>query len=155
VSASLLIPTEPQVIFEILADVTRHAELDGSGTILGQATGPTRLFDGAEFSMHMRQFFFSLPQPQPGGGVRRGSKNHLGIDGSLARIQGDRWSAVAIRADPDRRVDRRDTQLSVGVCTVAHDHRLASRIPGAGPDYAAPLALTLERVGFRASESMT
>jgi hypothetical protein len=55
VVASALIQAEPITIFEILADVTRHAEIDGSGMLIGDAIGPKRLSLGAEFTVSMRQ----------------------------------------------------------------------------------------------------
>lgn len=42
-------------LFEIVADPYRHAELDGSGTVVGAVTGPRRLSDGARFSVRMKQ----------------------------------------------------------------------------------------------------
>lgn len=42
-------------LFDLLARPTRHAELDGSGTLRGAARGPDRLTVGAKFSMAMAQ----------------------------------------------------------------------------------------------------
>ena len=42
-------------LFEIVADPRRHAELDGSGTVVGVVTGPPRLSGGARFSVRMKQ----------------------------------------------------------------------------------------------------
>jgi uncharacterized protein YndB with AHSA1/START domain len=42
-------------LFEIVADPRRHAELDGSGTVVGAVTAPPRLSGGARFSVRMKQ----------------------------------------------------------------------------------------------------
>lgn len=41
-------------IFDILADPSKHSELDGSGTVRGAVGNPPRLCEGARFSMAMR-----------------------------------------------------------------------------------------------------
>jgi hypothetical protein len=43
-------------LFEIVADPYRHAELDGSGTVVGAVSGPRRLSADARFSVRMRQY---------------------------------------------------------------------------------------------------
>jgi hypothetical protein len=43
-------------LFEIVADPYRHAELDGSGTVVGAVTGPQRLSAEARFSVRMKQY---------------------------------------------------------------------------------------------------
>ena len=43
-------------LFEIVADPYRHAELDGSGTVVGAVTGPRRLAADARFSVRMKQY---------------------------------------------------------------------------------------------------
>jgi len=43
-------------LFEIVADPYKHAELDGSGTVVGAVTGPQRLSADARFSVRMRQY---------------------------------------------------------------------------------------------------
>jgi hypothetical protein len=43
-------------LFEIVADPYRHAELDGSGTVIGAVSGPRRLSAGAQFSVRMKQY---------------------------------------------------------------------------------------------------
>ena len=43
-------------LFEIVADPYRHADLDGSGTVVGAVTGPQRLSAGAKFSVRMRMY---------------------------------------------------------------------------------------------------
>jgi hypothetical protein len=50
------VAAEPQAIFDLLADPTQHALIDGSGTVKA-ATGdnPERLSLGAEFSMSMKK----------------------------------------------------------------------------------------------------
>ncbi|HVB42074.1 MAG TPA: SRPBCC family protein [Streptosporangiaceae bacterium] len=42
-------------IFDIVADPSRHAELDGSGTVLAAVSGPRRLSNGASFAVRMKQ----------------------------------------------------------------------------------------------------
>jgi Polyketide cyclase / dehydrase and lipid transport len=55
VSRAVEVPAPAADIFDIVADPHRHAELDGSGTVLGTVTGPQRLSKGARFSVHMKQ----------------------------------------------------------------------------------------------------
>ena len=55
VSAALEMDAAPERIFAVLADLGRHPEIDGSGTVLGAATGPDHLHLGAEFTMGMAQ----------------------------------------------------------------------------------------------------
>jgi uncharacterized protein YndB with AHSA1/START domain len=43
-------------LFEIVADPRRHAELDGSGTVVGAVTAPPRLSGGARFTVRMKQY---------------------------------------------------------------------------------------------------
>lgn len=43
-------------IFDIIAAPERHAEFDGSGTVLSSLVGPRRLERGSEFGMDMRMF---------------------------------------------------------------------------------------------------
>lgn len=45
----------PPSLFSVLANPARHAELDGSGTVRGDPTGPRRLQLGSEFTMAMAQ----------------------------------------------------------------------------------------------------
>jgi hypothetical protein len=55
VSESRVIPTEPQRLFDIVADPAMHVAIDGSGTV--QATrdeAPARLSKGAKFGMDMK-----------------------------------------------------------------------------------------------------
>lgn len=55
VSATTEILAPAVRIFEVLADISRHPDLDGSGTVLGEPIGPSRLSLGAEFTMSMQQ----------------------------------------------------------------------------------------------------
>lgn len=55
VTVQRAIDAAPETIFALLADPTRHSELDGSGTLRGAARGPHRLALGAQFSMAMQQ----------------------------------------------------------------------------------------------------
>lgn len=54
VSRSVVVPAPPERVFALLADPSRHAELDGSGTVRGRLRGPARLSAGARFGMRMR-----------------------------------------------------------------------------------------------------
>ncbi len=42
-------------IFQLIANPHRHNELDGSGTVVGNVTGPERLSQDAKFSVKMKQ----------------------------------------------------------------------------------------------------
>ncbi len=53
VSATRFIPVEAEVIFELLADPSRHADIDGEETVQS-ARGPKRLGPGATFGMNMK-----------------------------------------------------------------------------------------------------
>jgi len=53
------VPAEPAAIFDLLADPTRHAQIDGSGTVRAAIDGnPKRLSLGAKFGMSMK---FGVP----------------------------------------------------------------------------------------------
>jgi hypothetical protein len=55
VSRSVLVQAPAAEIFNLLADPTRHHEIDGSGTVKGaQADAPKRLSAGATFGMSMK-----------------------------------------------------------------------------------------------------
>jgi hypothetical protein len=43
-------------LFGLVADPHRHAEIDGSGTVMGTVKGPQRLAQGAKFSVNMKQY---------------------------------------------------------------------------------------------------
>ena len=45
-SVERFIPASPDAIFDLLADPSRHQEIDGSGTVKGTAEGSQRLADG-------------------------------------------------------------------------------------------------------------
>jgi hypothetical protein len=50
------VPAEPQAIFDLLADPTKHALIDGSGTVQATRPGnPDRLALGSKFSVSMKQ----------------------------------------------------------------------------------------------------
>ncbi len=55
VARRAVVDAPPHEVFELLADPRRHGELDGSGTVRGTASGPKRLYDGAKFSVNMKQ----------------------------------------------------------------------------------------------------
>ncbi|MBI4883576.1 MAG: SRPBCC family protein [Actinobacteria bacterium] len=51
------IAAPPERIFDLLADPTRHQEIDGSGTVRGSADGSQRLALGSKFGMSMHAGF--------------------------------------------------------------------------------------------------
>lgn len=50
----ITIAAPAQQIFDLLADPSRHADIDGSGTVERSVSGPARLSQGANFGMAMR-----------------------------------------------------------------------------------------------------
>jgi uncharacterized protein YndB with AHSA1/START domain len=55
VRRSTVVATPPEEVFDLLADPSRHAEIDGSGTVEGsRVEGPERLGPGARFGMRMK-----------------------------------------------------------------------------------------------------
>ncbi len=49
------VPAEPQAIFDLLADPSRHSTIDGSGSVRSSAAdAPERLTLGSKFSMSMK-----------------------------------------------------------------------------------------------------
>lgn len=57
VSATRTVPAPASVIFDLLADPARHAEIDGSDTVRrSRDGGPVRLSLGARFGMDMKMF---------------------------------------------------------------------------------------------------
>lgn len=56
VSRSVQVAAAPDQLFALVADPHRHGELDGSGTVNETVSGPTRLSEGAKFSVKMKQF---------------------------------------------------------------------------------------------------
>jgi uncharacterized protein YndB with AHSA1/START domain len=56
VTVERVIPAPPQAIFDLIADASRHPEIDGSGTVKKvKDGGPERLSLGAKFGMSMHQ----------------------------------------------------------------------------------------------------
>ncbi len=53
-SVERVIASPPAPIFDLLADPSRHRDIDGSGTVRDAAEGSTRLTLGARFGMGMR-----------------------------------------------------------------------------------------------------
>lgn len=49
-----VIPAEPKAIFDLIADVARHTDIDGSGTVRGAKGEPERLKLGSSFGMSMK-----------------------------------------------------------------------------------------------------
>jgi Polyketide cyclase / dehydrase and lipid transport len=55
IARSKVIAARAEEIFDIVADPSRHHEIDGSGTVKGaQVDAPSRLFKGAQFGMTMK-----------------------------------------------------------------------------------------------------
>lgn len=55
VSESKVIAADPQTLFDIVADPSRHPEIDGSGSVRAtRPGGPARLSLGAKFAMDMK-----------------------------------------------------------------------------------------------------
>ena len=54
VSVERVIAAAPGPIFDLLADPSRHREIDGSGTVRDAAEGSSRLSLGSRFGMGMR-----------------------------------------------------------------------------------------------------
>ncbi|MHB1487014.1 MAG: SRPBCC family protein [Acidimicrobiales bacterium] len=53
-SEERVVGATPEAIFDILANPSRHGEIDGSGSVKGMVTGPDRLGLGDRFAMSMR-----------------------------------------------------------------------------------------------------
>jgi hypothetical protein len=53
-SARIVVQAKPSVIFSILSNPKRHREMDGSGTITANISGPDELVLGSKFGMKMR-----------------------------------------------------------------------------------------------------
>lgn len=51
------IPAPASAIFDLLADPSRHQDIDGSGTVREATTGSTRLALGSKFGMSMKAGF--------------------------------------------------------------------------------------------------
>jgi uncharacterized protein YndB with AHSA1/START domain len=54
VSIERLVPSPPERIFDLLADPSRHHEIDGSGAVRQPRSNPQRLTLGATFVMSMK-----------------------------------------------------------------------------------------------------
>jgi hypothetical protein len=55
VSVTVKVNAEPQTIFDLLADPSKHGEIDGSGSVRNaQSSAPARLSLGAKFGMDMK-----------------------------------------------------------------------------------------------------
>lgn len=54
VSVERLIPAAPEAIFALLADATRHKDIDGSGTVVAAKGEPEPLTLGSSFGMSMK-----------------------------------------------------------------------------------------------------
>ena len=54
VSAERVIPATPESIFDLVADPSRHPEIDGSGTVKQARETPGRLSAGSTFGMSMQ-----------------------------------------------------------------------------------------------------
>jgi hypothetical protein len=54
ISVTQFVPASAEEVFELLATPRMHSEIDGSGTVKGELSGPARLSLGAKFGMSMR-----------------------------------------------------------------------------------------------------
>ena len=54
VARSVVIDAPAEAVFALVADPHHHHDIDGSGTVQPQISGPDRLSDGAKFSVHMK-----------------------------------------------------------------------------------------------------
>jgi uncharacterized protein YndB with AHSA1/START domain len=54
VTVERVIPAAPETIFDLLADPSRHREIDGSGTVRDAKSGSQRLELGSTFGMSMK-----------------------------------------------------------------------------------------------------
>lgn len=54
VTVERFIPAPPSKIFDLLADPSRHRDIDGSGTVRDAKAGSERLVLGSQFGMSMR-----------------------------------------------------------------------------------------------------
>jgi uncharacterized protein YndB with AHSA1/START domain len=54
VTVERVIPAPPEAIFDLIADPTRHQEIDGSGTVRDAKGEPQRLALGTSFGMSMK-----------------------------------------------------------------------------------------------------
>jgi uncharacterized protein YndB with AHSA1/START domain len=56
ISVERIIPARPEQIFDVLADPSRHPDIDGSGSVKATtADAPTRLSMGATFQVSMKR----------------------------------------------------------------------------------------------------
>ncbi len=56
ISVERTIPAAPEAIFDLIADASRHPDIDGSGAVKKvKEGGPERLAQGARFGMSMHQ----------------------------------------------------------------------------------------------------
>ena len=53
VSTERVVPAPPEKVFDLLADASRHREIDGSGTVRDAVQAPNRLTLGSVFGMKM------------------------------------------------------------------------------------------------------
>ena len=58
VSRSIEVGTNTAELFAMVADPRRHAELDGSGTVTANISGPAELSAGSKFSTKMKMYGF-------------------------------------------------------------------------------------------------
>jgi hypothetical protein len=56
VTRSVEVGAAPAELFAMVADPRRHAELDGSGTVGGNVSGPAKLVEGSKFSTKMKMY---------------------------------------------------------------------------------------------------
>lgn len=56
VRRTAVVDAPPAAVFALLADPSRHPELDGTGTVKALLEGPDRLHEGAAFRMQMKGY---------------------------------------------------------------------------------------------------
>jgi uncharacterized protein YndB with AHSA1/START domain len=57
VTVERVIPAPPEAIFDLIADASRHPDIDGSGTVKQAKDSPERLTAGSTFGMSMHMGF--------------------------------------------------------------------------------------------------
>jgi hypothetical protein len=89
VSRSVNVGTNTAELFAMVADPRRHSELDGSGTVTANVSGPAELAAGSKFSTKMKMFDYGNRKwfYQAMGFVKG---NTTGIEATLSKLR-DRY----------------------------------------------------------------
>lgn len=103
VAFSAEVAASAQEIFALVSDPHRHHEIDGSGTVQSQASGPDQLKTGDRFSVRMR--VFGVPYTLPLRVLLAQSPTEL-QPGVLEWVQPTghrwRWEMVPCETGPER-----------------------------------------------------